>query len=130
MIVGDITSVIPTQNTSGKIICKVSKIGELDISYLSVLRHAVIIIGHTSVKLQQISGSPLNFLHGPRHTHTYNTAKSLQRHGEGHIIDFKRDSRLIGCVSKCEALNKSFGEHSVLRTLILHIRSQTNPLNQ
>src|SRR5215216_2697500 len=130
MIFGDITCVLPTQYASSKIICKVSKSRELDISYLYALCHAVIIIGHPSVKLQQISGSPLNFLHGPCHAYTYNTAKSLQRHGEGQIIDFKSDSRLIGCVSKCEALNKSFGEHSVLRTLILHIRSQTNPLNQ
>jgi hypothetical protein len=50
MIVRNITSV-PTKNTGGKIISKVSNSWELNVSYLAALGCAVIIIGHPSVEL-------------------------------------------------------------------------------
>jgi hypothetical protein len=70
MIVRDITSVLPTNNTSGKIVSKVSNSWELNISYLATLGYAVIIVGYPSVKLQQISGLVLNLLCCPKHGNT------------------------------------------------------------
>jgi hypothetical protein len=70
MIIRNITSVLPTKNTSGKIVSKVSNSWELNVPYLATLGCAVIIIGHPSVKLQQISGVVLNLLCCPKHSNT------------------------------------------------------------
>jgi hypothetical protein len=70
MIVRNITSVLPTKKTSGKIVSKVYNSWELNVSYLATLGYAVIIIGYPSVKLQQISGSVLNLLCYPKHGNT------------------------------------------------------------
>jgi hypothetical protein len=51
MIVRNIASVLSTNNTSGKIVSKVSNSWELNISYLSTLGCAIVIIGHSSVEL-------------------------------------------------------------------------------
>jgi hypothetical protein len=42
----------------------------LNVSYLSTLCYAVIIISYSSVELQQISGSVLNLLCCPKHGDT------------------------------------------------------------
>ena len=92
MIIRDITCIIPTKNASSKIISKVSKSWELDVSYLPALSYAVIIICNTSIELQQISGLTLDLLHCPRHAYTYNAAKSFQQHGNRQIINSERNS--------------------------------------
>jgi hypothetical protein len=56
MVVGDIASVPSTKNTSGKIVSKISNSWELNVSYLATLCCAVIIVSHSTVELQQISG--------------------------------------------------------------------------
>ena len=88
MIIRNITSVLPTKNASGKIISKISKSWELNVPYLPALSCAVIVICHTSVELQQISGSTLDLLHCPSHAYAYNAAKSFQWHGNRHTINF------------------------------------------
>ena len=66
MIIRNITSVLPTKNTSSKIVSKISNGGELNVPYLAMLGYAVIVISHPSVEFQQISGAVSNLLRCPR----------------------------------------------------------------
>jgi hypothetical protein len=70
MIVGDISGIFSTKYTSCKIVSKISNSWELNVSYLATLCGAVIIIGHSSVKLQQISGVILYPLGRSKHGNT------------------------------------------------------------
>ena len=126
----NITSVFPTKNTSSKIVSEIMNGWELNVPYLALLGYAVIIISHRSVEFQQISGAIFNIICCPRWSNIYNHAKLCQGHSMRLIINFKCNTWIEGSITKGKTLNKSFSELSILVTLIIHVCSQTNPVNK